>query len=44
MKFFLLSVSPLVNPSHTFLFNAEESTSETESREKGKMTGKESGY
>ena len=26
MKFFLLSVSPLVNPSHAFLFNVEDST------------------
>ena len=26
MKFFLLSVSPRVNPSYAFLFNVEEST------------------
>ena len=39
----LISVSPLVNPSHAFLFNVEESTYETENREKWKVTEKESG-
>ena len=26
MRFFLLSVSPCMNPSHAFLFNGEERT------------------
>ena len=34
---------PSVNPSHAFLFNVEESTQETENREKWKMSGKELG-